>query len=128
MPGMGRSSILGCRFVSHSLLAIGVLLIAPSTSSARQAAEAPKPAVIKQPAGGTPGATETPCTAAGGEKPLSDRQVRLCQQTRQLHQLAVQLQSAVDRSSKDTLSVDVLRLSDQIQALAHQIQVELKQP
>jgi hypothetical protein len=127
MPGMERSLLVGCRFVLYPLLAAGMLFAIPSTSLAQQGTPASPPSATGSQAAPVQ-APESPCTATANAAPMSARQVRLCQQTQHLHQLALQLQSAVDRSSKDTLSVDVLRLSDQIQVLAHQIQVELKQP
>lgn len=127
MPGMEQGSLLRCRFVLYPLLAAGMLCAIPSILSAQQGAPAAPPSATNPHTPATQ-ASENPCASPAGAAPMSDRQLRLCQQTQQLHQLAVQLQSAVDRSSKDMLSVDVLRLSDQIQALAHQIQTELKKP
>ena len=152
MPGMGRLSVLGCRLAVNLLLAIGIVFFASAPACALQvavpdSAGQPSPVPGKlgttqsaQPAtsstapraqGGTSPIVQTPdalCEAAGQSGPAGERQIKICQHTQQLHELAIRLQSAVNRSNKDMLSVDVLRLSEQIQILAHQIQVELKQP
>jgi hypothetical protein len=49
-------------------------------------------------------------------------------ETAQLNQLAAQLQQALDNSGDDKLSLDVVRLSQQMQSLARQIEAELNAP
>jgi hypothetical protein len=127
MPGMGRLSFLRCANVSL-LLAAGISCSSFVLAQAQPPLTQTQPAQHVQAAAPPSAPASNPCDAAGPATQKSERFTRLCQQTEELHALALRLQSAVDRSTKDTLSVDVIRLSDQIQALAHQIQTELKQP
>ncbi len=58
----------------------------------------------------------------------SAKQLRLRAETAQLNHLAAQLQQALDNSGDDKLSLDVVRLSQQMQSLARQIEAELNAP
>ncbi|HUZ04118.1 MAG TPA: hypothetical protein VMU62_02080 [Acidobacteriaceae bacterium] len=58
----------------------------------------------------------------------ADRQKQLEADTKKLVQLANQLQSAVNKSNKNTLSLDVVHSAEQIQKLAKHIQQEMTGP
>lgn len=55
-----------------------------------------------------------------------ERQKQLISDTQKLLALANQLKVEVDKSSKDTLSVDVIKKADEIEKLAHQVKEKMK--
>ena len=57
-----------------------------------------------------------------------ERQRQLVSDTQKLLALANQLKVDVDKSSKDTLSVDVIKKADEIEKLAHQVKEKMKGP
>jgi len=91
---------------------------------------------------GYPGA-DTPAGPAGGlivvpdaktakmekdqrEQMNADRQKKLVADTAKLLELANELKTAVDKSNKDTLSLDVVRKADAIEKLAHSVKEGMK--
>ena len=55
-----------------------------------------------------------------------DRQKRLVADTAKLLALATDLKAQVDKSTKDTLSVDVIKKADEIEKLAHSVKERMK--
>ena len=56
----------------------------------------------------------------------NDRQRRLVADTDKLLALATDLKTQVDKSTKDTLSVDVIKKADEIEKLAHSVKERMK--
>jgi hypothetical protein len=56
----------------------------------------------------------------------ADRQKRLVADTDKLLALATDLKEQVDKSSKDTLSLDVIKKADEIEKLAHSVKERMK--
>ncbi|MGA1983809.1 MAG: hypothetical protein ABSG84_15260 [Acidobacteriaceae bacterium] len=56
----------------------------------------------------------------------ADRQKQLIADTQKLLSLANELKADVDKSSKDTLSLDVVRKADEIEKLAHNVKERMK--
>jgi hypothetical protein len=56
----------------------------------------------------------------------NDRQKQLVDDTVKLLNLANELKADVDKSSKDTLSLDVIRKADEIERLAHNVKEKMK--
>jgi hypothetical protein len=56
----------------------------------------------------------------------SDRQKRLVADTDKLLALATDLKAQVDKSNKDTLSVDVIKKAEEIEKLAHSVKERMK--
>jgi hypothetical protein len=56
----------------------------------------------------------------------ADRRKHLTEQSAKLLQLATDLKSEVDKTSKDTLSLNVVRKAAEIEKLAHSVKEELK--
>jgi hypothetical protein len=56
----------------------------------------------------------------------NDRQKRLVADTDKLLELATDLKAQVDKSTKDTLSVDVIKKADEIEKLAHSVKERMK--
>jgi hypothetical protein len=55
-----------------------------------------------------------------------DRQKQLVNDTQKLLALANELKVQVDKSNKDTLSLDVIRKADEIEKLAHNVKEKMK--
>jgi hypothetical protein len=55
-----------------------------------------------------------------------DRQKKLVADTDKLLALATDLKAQVDKSTKDTLSVDVIKKADEIEKLAHSVKERMK--
>lgn len=55
-----------------------------------------------------------------------ERQKQLVADTQRLLSLANELKSDVDKSTKDTLSLDVIRKADEIEKLAHTVKEKMK--
>jgi hypothetical protein len=56
----------------------------------------------------------------------TDRQKRLVADTDKLLALATDLKQQVDKSTKDTLSVDVIKKAEEIEKLAHSVKERMK--
>jgi hypothetical protein len=56
----------------------------------------------------------------------TDRQKRLVEDTDKLLALATDLKQQVDKTTKDTLSVDVIKKADEIEKLAHSVKERMK--
>jgi hypothetical protein len=55
-----------------------------------------------------------------------DRQKQLVSDTQKLLALANELKTDVDKSNKDTMSIDVIRKADEIEKLAHSVKEKMK--
>jgi len=58
--------------------------------------------------------------------PQSPQQKQLADDTAKLLQLANELKAEMDKSSKDTLSLSVIRKSEQVEKLARKVREEMK--
>jgi len=56
----------------------------------------------------------------------TERQKKLLDDTQKLLALATELKTAVDKSTKDTLSLDVIKKADEIEKLAHSVKERMK--
>ena len=56
----------------------------------------------------------------------SERQKKLVDDTNKLLQLATELKASVDKSNKDTLSIDVIKKAAEIERLAHSVKERMK--
>ena len=56
----------------------------------------------------------------------NDRQRKLVDDTQKLLNLASELKADVDKSSKDMLSLDVIKKADEIEKLAHSVKEKMK--
>jgi len=96
-------------------LSSGVSQTAPQTQPAPAAATAP---VSPAPA---------PATAP---KPVSDkaqqRKDQIAADSAKLQQLAAELKTEMDKSTKDTLSLTVVKKAEEIEKLAHKVRDEMK--
>jgi len=56
----------------------------------------------------------------------ADRRTQIAEDSAKLHQLAVELKAEVDKTTKDTLSLGVIRKANEIEKLAHSVKDEMK--
>ena len=56
----------------------------------------------------------------------TDRQKRLVADTDKLLELATDLKQQVDKTTKDTMSVDVIKKAEEIEKLAHSVKERMK--
>ncbi len=56
----------------------------------------------------------------------NERQKKLVADTQKLLALATELKENVDKTNKDTMSVDVIRKADEIEKLAHSVKEKMK--
>lgn len=100
----------------------------PQPSSGQRQGQAPG-FPPKPPIGINPDETD-PMDAHRTEKQAklqnNDRQKRLVEDTNKLLALATDLKAQVDKSTKDTLSVDVIKKADEIEKLAHSVKERMK--
>jgi nitric oxide reductase activation protein len=78
----------------------------------------------------TAGEPETPLDARMEQDQAKmrnlERHKKLVDDTAKLVSLADELKSDVDKSNKDTLSLDVIRKADEIEKLAHSVKEKMK--
>jgi site-specific recombinase len=60
--------------------------------------------------------------------PVSQREAQLRSDLEQLNEASAKLKQAVDNAGSENLSLDVVRLSQQVHDLAQRIEIEVKQP
>ena len=95
------------------------LLVCASLSFAQQ----PAPGVAVQQAAEISPATPAPVDAA---KPVNPKQKQLTDDTAKLQVLANELKAEMDKSSKDTLSLTVIKKAEEVEKLAHKVEAEMK--
>jgi hypothetical protein len=127
---------------SFSIAAIlGVMFAtAPSVGPARaQNGTIPDASQMGSPATSAPGLPRRTDGSQTDRNPLSEeqnanrmravqneRQKRIVDDTAKLLQLANELKTDVDKSTKDELSLDVVRKADEIERLAHEVKLRMK--
>jgi hypothetical protein len=57
---------------------------------------------------------------------LAGRQKQLVEDTQKLLALANELKAEVDKSTKDTMSLEVIKKADEIEKLAHNVKEKMK--
>lgn len=87
------------------------------------AATQPSTAAEQAPAPKTPSADKQATPAAA---PLTPEQAQLQAQIDKLYQLAQDLKSAVAKSNKDTLSIDVIKKADAVEKAAKNLKDQMK--
>jgi hypothetical protein len=126
----------GARSLALCALLLGgstTLGLAQATAPA-QGAQQPKPpaAASSEPAKPSPDAAATAAAdsaakpAAQPDANLTPQQKQLAEDTAQLLTLANELKAEMDKSSKDTLSLNVVKKADQIEKLARKVRAEMR--
>ena len=89
-------------------------------------------AAAQQPAQGSaaqPPVAQAPSTAEATpdtSRPTTPQQKQLADDTAKLLTLANELKAELDKSSKDTLSLSVIKKAEQVEKLAHKVRDEVK--
>ncbi|HEV2646316.1 MAG TPA: hypothetical protein VGU46_08140 [Acidobacteriaceae bacterium] len=117
--------------LSTRLLAAGFLLALSLGASAQQPTPPPiaprtnQPSILPIP---DTQQSDLPSDLAERQAKLMNdsRQKQLILDTRRLLALANELKTAVDKSNKDTLSLDVIRKAEEIEKLAHSVKEKMK--
>ena len=86
-------------------------------------AQQPAPGAAVQQAAELPPATPAPVDTS---KPMSPKQKQLTDDTARLQVLANELKAAMDKSSKDTLSLSVIKKAGEVEKLAHKVEDEMR--
>jgi type VI protein secretion system component VasF len=75
-----------------------------------------------------PAAAVVPVSAAvpAEKAPMSEKQKQLLDQTNALLQLAAELKVSVDKSTKDQLSLDVVRKAEAVERMAKELKGKMK--
>jgi HAMP domain-containing protein len=60
------------------------------------------------------------------KKANQERQIQLRRDTDRLYQLSTELKQEVDRSSENTLSLEVIKKAEEIEKLAHSVKEKMK--
>ena len=105
---------------------VGVLLLAAFAGVAQDSQPAATPAQTTQ---GAPDAVTQPAidsakTAAGS---ADERKKQITNDSSQLLTMAIALKAEVDKTNKDTLSLNVIRKADEIEKLARSVKEKIKQ-
>jgi len=86
-------------------------------------AQQPAPSPRAQQAANVAPAAPVPVDTA---KPMSPKQKQLTDDTARLQVLANELKAEMDKSSKDTLSLSVIKKAEAVEKLAHKVEDEMK--
>ena len=110
---------------------LALLMVCPGVLSRGQIGsprQYPGQGSVLDPPGRHPGSDE-PLPRVEEQQALArnnERQKRLVADTEKLLALATDLKAQVDKTNKDTLSVDVIKKADEIEKLAHSVKERMK--
>jgi hypothetical protein len=117
----------------RNLACLAVLMFgAVSSGLSQQPAQASKAAAAEPPAAAplpTPAQAKVdaaPDNARPAASPQTPQQKQLADDTAKLLTLANELKKEMDKSSKDTLSLSVIKKAQEVEKLAHKVQDEMK--
>lgn len=118
-------------------ICVAILAAAFCTNATAQQTQAPEPPSVTQTAAATPQPTAAaPDAAANTPSPTANltpqqlevqkRKTQLAADTAELLKLANELKAEMDKSTKDELSLAVIKKADQVEKLAHKVRDEMK--
>ncbi len=124
---MNRGRGKGVSLAAILLLAVSGTL---GVSQIGSGVQRPLSADPSQPPNGDPNRSNDPFAGRLAEQQArgrnSERQKRLMADTDKLLSLATELKQEVDKTDKNTLSVDVVKKADEIEKLAHSVKEKMK--
>ena len=120
---MKYSSYLSRRLKTFCLAA--VMLLAPAMSAGQMQTQPPSPNVGPQPEGNV---WEEQQRKEMAKKANLQRQQEIKKDTEKLLELATELKQYVDKSSENTLSLEVVKKAEQIEKLAKAVKDKMKGP
>jgi hypothetical protein len=110
-----------------STLCVTTLIAMALSSGVSQTTPQAQPAQAAATAPVTPAPASAPAAAP---KPVSDkaqqRKDQIAADSAKLQQLAAELKTEMDKSTKDTLSLTVVKKAEEIEKLAHKVRDEMK--
>jgi hypothetical protein len=109
------------RLLCLSILAVGFCNSGVSQNAAGAATQNPSPAASTQ-----NDSQDKSAKVSRQELQNQQRKDQLTADTAKLLQLANELKAEMDKSTKDTLSISVLKKADQVEKLAHKVRDEMK--
>ena len=120
--------MIGMLFVAVGSVRVSGGQLSPQIPTSKQGQQLP--GIPQRPGLGNPSDDTNPTDPNRAEKQEKlrndDRQKRLVADTDKLLALATDLKQQVDKSTKDTLSVDVIKKADEIEKLAHSVKERMK--
>lgn len=75
---------------------------------------------------GMAGLAQAPVSAAAEKAPMSEKQKQLLDQTNALLKMAAELKVSVDKSTKDQLSLDVVRKAEAVEKMAKELKGKMR--
>ena len=105
-----------------AVVALLIFVLAPVIGGAQQ--PAPQ-AAAQPPAAQTAANVEVAANNQPPAAPQTAKQKQLADDTAKLLQLANELKAELDKSSKDTLSLSVMKKAEQVEKLAHKVRDEM---
>lgn len=124
----GMALLLGSRGWSQTAPGCSTPLCTAATPSQKSGTGQGTPMQPSMPA--IPSAADTPLTPDMDQDQAKmrnlDRQKQLVSDTEKLLALANELKADVDKSTKDTMSLDVIKKADEIEKLAHSVKEKMK--
>jgi hypothetical protein len=106
-----------------SCAALVIFALAPVLGGAQQPAQQ---AAAQPPVAQAPAKVEVAANNQAPPAPQTAKQKQLADDTAKLLQLANELKAELDKSSKDTLSLSVMKKAEQVEKLARKVRDEMK--
>jgi hypothetical protein len=101
-------------------------VIAFGSNSSATARQAPLGSAAQPPAVQAPATAEATADTSKPTTPQTPQQKQLAEDSAKLLILANELKTELDKSSKDTLSLSVIKKAEQVEKLAHKVRDEMK--
>lgn len=124
-----RMGLFVPRAFSAALITVLLCALEPRDAGARQVPQAPPSFHQSQPPGQGPDES-VPLSGSSAQKlehmRQDDRRKHLVSDTAKLLELSTELKSEVEKSSKDELSLEVVRKAAEIEKLAHDVKERMK--
>ena len=111
-------------FACFAVLALIFIMPGSAQQTAQDASaqsSAPQPPAVQ-----TIASTTSPVDNQKPPAPQTPKQKQLADDTAKLLQLANELKAEMDKSTKDTLSVSVMKKAEQVEKLAHKVRDEMR--
>jgi hypothetical protein len=120
LPGIASICLLVAISVAHA--------VAQTPAQAPAAAPAPAQTEEKSP-GNSPAPAQPPAAAKAAQNPGDPAEVRkdqIAADSAKLFQLANELKAEMDKSTKDTLSLSVMKKAEEVEKLARKVRDEMR--
>jgi hypothetical protein len=108
------------------LSALAALILGFTIASTAQQADAPIHPGLQPPANNNDSAWEAQQKKEMAKKQNLERQQDIKKETDKLLELATELKQSVDKTTEDTLSLDVIKKAEQIEKLAKSVKEKMK--